>query len=320
MPSVTGEEKEIALVLESLLTEVGLEVERLPFDEERFSLLASRGHPRIVLCSHIDTVPPFIASSVDGDQIRGRGACDAKGIIASMIGAAAELIGEGRSGFGLLLLIGEETDSHGAKRANEQLTNRGIERVIVGEPTDLRWVRACKGAVSATVEFSGKAAHSAYPEQGVSAISRLIRAARGIEDHDWGHDPELGSATVNVGVIRGGRKANVIPDQAALELMVRSVSSPQNVVDSLSRLVEPLGGVVSSWSGGAPIALEVPPGEEGIVVGFGTDAPYLGNLGVRMLFGPGSILVAHTADERISVPEILAASETYRDVVRGYLT
>jgi acetylornithine deacetylase len=314
IPSVTGEERAVAAELQTILESIGLTVRRHPVSDQRFNLLATgSGRPRVLFCSHMDTVPPHIPSSEDGEWIRGRGTCDAKGIIAAMIAAAAELPSD--TGIGFLLVVGEETDSVGAKRANEDL-DVGSEYVVVGEPTDSVFVSACKGAFTARVRFRGVAAHSAYPERGDSAVSRLSRAIVAIDRSEWGSDERLGQGTANVGTIRGGGSANVIPAEAELELMIRSVEEPDAVRARLESIVGSEGGEVEESYGGSPIFLYVPEGEESKVVAFGTDAPYLERFGKRILFGPGSILEAHRKDEKIRKSEILSAVGTYRHLAR----
>lgn len=315
IPSVTGAEAELAESLVDLFEGLGLECRRHPVENDRFNLVATAAADPIVLfCTHLDTVPPFFGSSVDDGVVRGRGACDAKGILAAMIAAGERLLAQGERRFGYLLVVGEETDSIGAKRANEEV-DIDSSFVVVGEPTDSRFVSACKGAVTARIGFEGIAAHSAYPERGDSAISRLARAIVAIEAADWGRTEQLGRATANVGVVRGGRKPNVIPDEAELELLIRSVEPRDRVIERIRAVVEPHGGVLVESYGGDPIFFHVPEGEEGIVVAFGTDAPYLDRFGQRILFGPGSILDAHGSDEKISSAELASATETYRDLV-----
>lgn len=313
--SLTGEEKNLAEHVGRILEGIGLECRRHPVAAERFNLVATASEDtRVLFCTHLDTVPPFFASEEDGDLIRGRGACDAKGILASMIAASEQLIDRGERRIGLLLVVGEETDSIGARRANEEVAIDS-DYVIVGEPTESRFVSACKGAVTARVRFSGIAAHSAYPERGDSAISRLGKAIVALDSADWGETESLGRATANVGVVRGGRKPNVVPDEAELEILVRSVDARADVVERIRSVTSPFGGEIVESFGGDPIFFHVPEGEEGVVVGFGTDAPYLQRFGKRILFGPGSILDAHGKDEKIGKTEILRASETYRDLV-----
>jgi acetylornithine deacetylase len=319
-PSPTDHEATVGELLAGLLNDLGLEVDRQPVAADRFNVLATWGaKPRVLFCSHIDTVPPFYGAWEDDEFLYGRGACDAKGIIAAMIVAGERLIDEGIRDFGYLLLVGEETDSIGAKVANRELKDLGSEVVIVGEPTESRFVRASKGALTATVAFRGVAAHSAYPERGDSAIRKLARAVEAIHSASWGEDSDLGSGTVNVGVVRGGEKANIIPAAAEADLIFRTAGPVEPVRRQLEELIAPFDGTIVRAHGNDPLQMVVPQGEDSVVVAFNTDAPHLGNLGRPMLFGPGSILDAHTANEKISRKELVAAVETYRRLVRGMI-
>src|SRR5262249_13320369 len=159
-----------------------------------------------------DTVPPpppAIPVREDGDFLYGRGACDAKGIIAAMLEAGERLRRSGVFNFGYLFVVGEETDSAGAKTAN--LLKWDTEFVIVGEPTQNQLARAQKGTLMVRLNVAGRAAHSGYPEFGVSAIRNLISILEDCEKADWGDDPVLGNGTFNTGVFHGGEAANIVP-------------------------------------------------------------------------------------------------------------
>ena len=305
IPSPTGEEQDVALFLEEFLRELGFSCRKHYIGEDRFNLVATASdEPRVLFCTHPE----------DDESVRGRGACDAKGILASMLHASEQLIAQDERRFGFLLVVGEETDSVGAKRADEELRLES-EYIVIGEPTETRFVAACKGAVTAKVRFGGVAAHSAYPEKGDSAIRRMANAIVAIESAEWGTTEKLGRATANVGVVRGGRKPNVVPDEAELELMIRSVEPRPDVIERIRSVVGEYGGEIEETYGGDPVFFHVPAGQEGVVVAFGTDAPYLRSFGERILFGPGSILDAHGREEKIGKSEISSASETYRDLV-----
>ncbi|HVR08245.1 MAG TPA: M20/M25/M40 family metallo-hydrolase, partial [Thermoanaerobaculia bacterium] len=170
--SVTGREHAVGELLElrlrALAAGSGGTVERLPVAADRFNLLAAWGEPVVVLSTHMDTVPPFFPSTEDDAEIHGRGACDAKGAIAAMLAAASRLLAERVRGFGILLVVGEETDSAGAQAANRD--PRGARYLIDGEPTENCLALGSKGALYLAVEADGRAAHSAYPELGDSAI------------------------------------------------------------------------------------------------------------------------------------------------------
>jgi len=322
IPSVTGEEGAIGFFLEGHLQRLGFATRRHEIAPGRFNILATTSaKPRVVLCSHMDTVPPFFPSSDLGDSISGRGACDTKGIIAAMLVAGEELLLAGRKEFGFLLVVGEETDSIGAKKANIEFGNLGSEFVVVGEPTESTFVAASKGAFTCTVRFEGVAAHSAYPERGESAIRKMLNALRTIDHEDWGIHPLLGNATVNIGVIRGGRKANIVPDEAEADMIFRTVGSPEVIRQGLERILKIHDGRITASYGNPPMFMVTPKGTETMVVAFNTDVPHLSALGKPILFGPGSILDAHSATEKIRKDDIVRAAETYRklviDLLRG---
>jgi acetylornithine deacetylase len=222
IPSPTGEECAVGEFLNTELTGLGYSIRRHQVGDERFNLYAAAGgSPRVILNSHLDTVPPWFGSSDDREFLYGRGACDTKGVIAAMIAAGEHLRSDGIRDFAFLFVVGEETDSIGAKSANVQFASLGSQYVIVGEPTESKFARASKGALTCTLHFDGIAAHSAYPERGDSAIAKMIAAIGEIQRTDWGSHEILGSATVNVGVVRGGEKPNIIPSSAECELMFR---------------------------------------------------------------------------------------------------
>lgn len=320
IPSTTGNEYDVAVFVEKILQDLGFSCSRQEVAEQRFNILASAGgRPRVLLNTHLDTVPPFFASHETDEHIFGRGACDTKGIQAAMLAAAERLKNDGVRDFAMLLVVGEETDSAGAKTANEGFAEIGVEHCVVGEPTESRFVRASKGAFTAIVRFPGVAAHSAYPERGDSAVRKLVRAFDEIERADWGHDAVLGRGTVNIGVVHGGKKPNIVPDSAEMELMFRCVEPPETVRARLERIVAQFDGEIVRGSGNEPMHMVVPEGEEAVVVAFGTDIPHMRRLGKPLLYGPGSILDAHGAEEKIAKKDILAAVGVYEGLVKKLL-
>ena len=227
--SVTGKEGAAAAFLASYLEELGYVVERMPVEGERFNVFAKPANvdqPALVFSTHIDTVPPFLPSREDADNIYGRGACDAKGIIAAQI-AACERLRKGGKSAGLLFVVGEERDSLGAAVANQN--PRGSQFLVNGEPTDNRIALASKGALRVEVTAHGRMAHSAYPELGESAIDKLLDALQALRAMPLPHNPEIGSSTVNIGIIEGGRATNVIPDFAKAQLLYRLVGPSQEL-------------------------------------------------------------------------------------------
>jgi acetylornithine deacetylase len=317
IPSVTGREREVAEFLAAHLASLGYRVERQPVTGDRFNVFAFAGEGRVLFCTHIDTVPPSDVPIREDDHfLYGRGACDTKGIIAAMIEAGDRLRRAGIVNFGYMFLVGEETDSIGAKTANTLQWKS--EYVIVGEPTENQLVRAQKGTLMVTLNVIGRAAHSGYPELGVSAIKALFGILGECEAADWGNDPVLGKGTLNIGVFHGGEAANIVPPHAKASLMLRTVESRLKVEQKMRAIV---GNRATMEVVGAsdPQITHVVDGFRTTVVSFGSDVPYLGNLGKRLLIGPGSILDAHTAGEKISKHELMEGVDLYVKLVRKLL-
>jgi len=320
VPSPTESELAVAELLEAELTRLGFATRRHDVSDTRFNLLAlAGGTPRVILNSHIDTVPPWFESRDDGEYLYGRGACDTKGIIAAMIAAGERLRARGIDEFAFLFVVGEETDSIGAKTANTVFENLGSEFVVVGEPTESKFARASKGALTCVLRFDGVAAHSAYPHLGESAINRMVAAIAEINATDWGTHEVLGHTTVNVGVVRGGQRPNIVPAEAECELIFRLVTTPEDVQLRLGDLIAQHCGRITLARGNPPQFMLVPEGEDSAVVSFNTDVPWLTGLGKPLLFGPGSILDAHGANERIAKRDLLAAVDTYEKMVVALL-
>jgi acetylornithine deacetylase len=315
VPSVTGEEFHIGTSLGELLNRLGYHVELQDVTDERSNVIATtEARPRVVLSTHMDTVPPFIASSEDEEFIYGRGACDAKGIIASQIAAAEKLRADGVSEIGLLFTVDEEVTSAGAKVANEHPLAASCEYLINGEPTDNRLAAGTKGSLQALINTNGRAAHSAYPEEGESAIEKLLDVLTDIRRIDWPSDDVFGDTTCNIGVISGGTRANVIPDAAQTTLQIRLAAGAEVVKELLERAVADRA-VLEYKSTHDPVRLLALDGFEQMMARFTTDIPYLTNWGTPLLIGPGSILDAHTEHERVRKSELLRAMEVYVDLV-----
>jgi acetylornithine deacetylase len=323
VPSPTGAEGEVGRSLVPILEALGLSVTLQPLPESpaRFNVLAlAGGEPEVALCTHLDVVPPHIPPHRDGDILYGRGACDAKGIIAAMVAAAERLRAAGERRFALLFVIGEETDSGGARLAVERLGGSGFARrgVIVGEPTDGRCARAQKGSLKAVLVTRGRAAHSSCPETGDSAVLRLLPILNDLAAADWGADPTLGAGTLNIGELHAGVRVNVVPAEARAGLMVRIVDS---VAATEQRLRDVVGGrgEVQVSVGSEPQALHVPGRRPSVVVAFNTDVPVLRAFGPPVLCGPGSIRHAHADDEQVRGADLAAAVDTYTALVHELL-
>ena len=322
MESITENEKQVGEYLLRYLSRLAAasdgRAEAMAVTPERFNVYAEWGHPVVALSTHMDTVPPFIESSEDDDRIYGRGACDAKGIIAAMIAAAEKLLEAGTRNFALLFVVGEERNSAGAQVASR--SPRGTRYLINGEPTESKFALGSKGILRCEIVAKGKTAHSAYPELGESAIEKLLDALEAVRGIHLPEDPILGQTTVNIGTISGGRAPNVIPDAAKAELAIRLVGNGHNIDGALRSAVGARAEVRE--------ILELPAmhfrsldGFPTSVVSFTTDIPVLSPAwGEPFLFGPGSIHVAHTAKEEISKRELLAAVDTYAQMTRTLLS
>jgi acetylornithine deacetylase len=317
IPSVTGEEFQIGTSLGDLLVRLGYHVELQDISPERSNIIATtQAKPRVVLSTHMDTVPPFIASSEDDEFIYGRGACDAKGIIAAQIAAAERLRGDGIDEIGLLFTVDEEVTSVGAKIANEHPIAESCEFLINGEPTDNRLAIGTKGSVQATISAQGRAAHSAYPEQGESAIEKLLDVLNDIRRIDWPSNDVFGETTCNIGIVAGGTRANVIPDAAQATIQIRLADSALAIKEHLEYAIAQRA-TLDYKSVHDPIRLLTIDGFEQMVARFTTDIPYLSNWGRALLIGPGSILVAHTKHEKVSKAELLNAVDLYANLVKS---
>ena len=317
IPSVSGDEQEVADFLADYLKNQRFEICEQKVTGNRCNILATGGQsPGVLLCTHMDTVPPFFSASEDQNFIYGRGACDTKGIIAAMIFSCQNLKESGTSEAGLLFVVGEETDSIGAKTANS--LNVQSDYIIVGEPTENKLAIGHKGIVALRLTAQGKSAHSAYPDQGESAIVRLLDALQEIRAINFG-ESELGQSTLNIGTITGGSAHNVIPHSASAEISVRNVTSSNTI---LKKINETIGDsiTIEVLTRSEPQKMHTIPEFEQTVVAFGTDIPHLKTFGKPLLIGPGSILVAHTPDERIEKRQLAEAVRIYQDLAQKLLT
>ena len=316
--SVTGNEGAIGDFLRRELSRLGFQAKKLPVEGARGNVYATapeQPRPEIVFSTHMDTVPPFIPSREDADHVYGRGACDAKGIIAAQVAAADRLRHDGIHA-GLLFLVGEEKDSLGAKVANQQ--SHGSKFLINGEPTENRIACASKGTLRVEVIAQGRMAHSAYPELGESAIDKLLEALNRLRTLKLPTEEGVGPCTLNIGVIEGGRAPNVIPDFARAQLLYRLVGTS----DVLRReIVETVGDLAKvEFTLEIPLAkLRTMDGLPTMVAAFTTDIPWLSNWGQPLLVGPGSIHVAHTESEYVEKQQLAEAVDLYCAIAKKLL-
>jgi acetylornithine deacetylase len=313
--SVTGNEGPVGSFLHEELTHMGFQSQRILAEPERYNVLATfPGHPQpeIVFSTHMDTVPPFIPSWEDTENIYGRGSCDAKGIIAIQTAAALKLHQQGIH-VALLFLVGEERDSLGAKVANEKPI--GCKFLINGEPTENHIAIASKGALRAELNARGRMAHSAYPELGDSAIEKLVEALHRLKEMELPATEGIGPSTMNIGIIEGGRAPNVISDKARALLLYRLVGESEPLREKIRETVGDLARV--------DFTLEIPfvrlrsfDDLPTMVAAFTTDIPALSNWGEPLLVGPGSIHVAHTEAEYVSKKQLSDAVDLYYSIAK----
>ena len=317
--SITHNEERVGNCLYHYLTPLAAQydghLERIEVEPRRFNIFAQWGASlQVTLSTHIDTVPPYVASREDDEFIWGRGACDTKGIIASMIKAVEALLASGQRGIGLLFVVGEERNSAGAYHAAR--TPRGSRYIINGEPTENRLALGSKGALRYEVCCTGKMAHSAYPELGESAVDKLLDTLEAIRRIPLPTDDLLGPSTLNIGTLSGGRAPNVVADEAKADIMIRLVSDSSETKAALFQAADgraELREVIEIPA----VRLDAVEGIPTMVAAFTTDIPAFGGAwGRPLLIGPGSIHVAHTLEERVPKRQLVEAVELYQHIVR----
>jgi acetylornithine deacetylase len=314
--STTGDEAAVCAMVADQLEQRGYAVTRQTVTGQRVNLLATVGNPDVIFSTHMDCVPPFTPSRIEGDRIHGRGSCDAKGILVSQLAAVEALRATGETRVGLLFLVGEERGSDGALIADELST--GDTRFLVnGEPTEGRLALGHRGVVRVKLHAKGRAAHSGYPHLGESAIEKLLDALQQVRTMALPIDDVLGPTQVNIGEISGGLAPNVIPPSASADLLFRIVTPYEVVLEAL----EPIRALVD-----VEYVYHVPSlhmvtldGFEKEVVGYTTDAPLLNAWGTRLMYGPGSIHVAHTDHESVAIADLHRAVSDYQRIARRLL-
>ena len=321
--STTGREGECGRWLAGYLRGRGWQVEEQRVDDTRCNVIATPSDaaqafaPGVTFSTHYDCVPVFFSSRVEGDRLWGRGSCDAKGILAAQVAAAEQLRRDGESRIGLVFVVGEERGSDGARAANEAARGTGARFLINGEPTDNRLGLATRGILRLKLRASGRAAHSSFPELGESAIDKLIDALIELRSIPLPGDPVLGRTHYTIGLISGGVAPNVVSPWAEAEVMFRTTSDAAEVRKAVTPL-EPRVAIEHVLEV-PPVHLKAVPGFETAVFPYTTDIPFLPGWGEPLLFGPGSIHVAHTADEWVSIAELHAAAAHYVALAKALL-
>jgi acetylornithine deacetylase len=305
----TGSEGPATDLLDGALRRAGYRTVRQTVTPGRDNLLAFREPPALVFSTHVDCVPPYVPLSEDAESIHGRGSCDAKGLAAAMVAAAEQLAAGGERRIGLLFLVGEENGSDGARVA-AGLEPRG-RFLINGEPTENRLSIGQKGSLRVDLKATGRAAHSAYPDEGQSAVAALLDTIERIRQMPLARDPLLGPSTLNVGLIEGGVAPNVLAPEASAQILIRTVEPTGPLKAAIQALAAPGVAVafpveLPSHKAGAP-----PVGWDTTVVSYASDLPFLASWGEGYQLGPGTIKVAHTAQEHIRKADLLRGVELY---------
>jgi acetylornithine deacetylase len=317
--STTGREGDAGRWLVRELHELGFSVAEQRVDGDRANVIATAAPssaPLVMLSTHFDCVPPFFPSRIDGDRLYGRGSCDAKGILAAQVAAVQKLRSEGETRVGLLFVVGEERGSDGAKLANDAAA--GARFLVNGEPTESRLGAATRGILRVKLHAEGRAAHSSFPDLGISAIDKLLDALIELRSLPLPDDPVLGKTYYTVGLISGGVAPNVVSPSAEAEIMFRTVGDAADVRKAVAPLESRVR--IEHVLEVPPVTMKIVPGFETAVFPYTTDIPFLSAWGQPLLFGPGSIYVAHTADEYVSIAELHAAVDSYAGIVKGLLT
>ena len=317
IPSISENEEAVGFFLRDYLESLGWTVELQAVSANQNNVIAYLNDtPRVFFSTHIDTVPPFIEASEDDEKIYGRGACDAKGIVASQIFAAEKLRKQGINDIGLLFTVDEEQGSSGARAANKHEIAKKCEYLINGEPTDNDLAIGSKGSLRFLIKTKGVAAHSAYPEMGESAIEKLLDILRDVREIEFPAEEFFGETTNNIGLISGGLKTNVVAPSAEAGLHIRLTTDEQPVLEVLEKAIGGRGEI-EIMSIAKPVKMLQVEGFRQKVVRFTTDIPHLSNWGTPLLLGAGSILVAHTKDEFVLKRDLEEAVGLYVNLVKN---
>ena len=272
--------------------------------------------PRVVYCSHMDTVPPYIPPTFTDDRVLGRGTCDAKGQFYAMYRACQRLAAAGEKDFALLIVSGEETGSWGAKAFSK--TDFTAPLLVVGEPTDNCMVSASKGTKRFDLTVTGKAFHSGYPEHGVSAVELFVDFMERLRAAGFPEDPELGPTTWNVGRLSSDNPQNILSPQLSCRLYFRTTFASDDAVVAWMRAQASDRLRVEEIGGDAPARYFTLPGFPTKPVAFGSDAPHLTGFAQKIICGPGTITVAHRDDEFLSLSDFQQAINNYVKIYESY--
>ena len=315
--STSGRESELAKYIAEKYKPDDAELEMHTTESGRTNVFFKWGEPKIIFNSHTDTVPPYIPPTKEDDIIKGRGSCDAKGQLAYLFEVCKQLRKEGNTDFGLLMTCGEEDGSHGAVEANKHIKN--CDFVIVGEPTENKLIKASKGNFCIGFKFKGKNCHSGYPELGDNAIDRMMKFVQKVNELEFPEDEILGRTTWNIGKLESNNAHNVVSDLVTMKMFFRTTFKTHDmIVDKVKSVIidEEDKIEMNVYFDHVPVRFYTVEGIETGVVAYGTDAPSFTNIKNKILYGPGSILVAHTEKEFIKISDIYKAVEDVKIIYK----
>jgi len=343
--SPSGSEQNLALFLQDYLEQLGWKTTLQPVytnssSKQTYNLYASRENvsrekisqsdqsvvdsqttekqptnPDVIFCTHLDCVSPYIPYREDQEYIYGRGACDAKNQIVTMIYSAERLLNnagkaDDNLSVGLLLTAGEEIDHPGIRKANKLNLSPSI--FIVGEPTEFHLIHTQKGCINGRITSRGIASHSGYPDFGDDAVRKLIPILRAL----YRLESRIPECFVNAYISNGGHASNVLADSAEAEFCIRYNSKTQTILDYLQQHQGESQVYFDSIS--EPMVCDTLPSWPQMAAGFVTDLdkfyvqPFQCQ---RFIFGSGSILDAHTPDEKIAKEDLPRAVQEYVKIV-----
>lgn len=325
IPSISKNETAVSRFLQSYLSQRGYTLELIG-DSNRQNIYAYKGSSRdvkVLLTSHIDTVPPYIPYHIEGNEIHGRGAVDAKSCVAAQITALEELLQNQEvdsEDVGLLYVVGEEISGDGGMRLVDSEIDGKWTAAIFGEPTELKLGVGHKGFATVRIAVHGKAAHSGYPELGISATNILIEALYELKHLELPQSKLLGPTTLNIAQIDAGIAANIVPANATAVITIRIADGLDKVEELVTSVLDKYERLEYTFDGRPPQLLDYKvDGFESIILAYSTDVPYLTGDFKRYLYGPGSIHVAHAPNEFVTFEDLEASVEGFKKLVKHAL-
>lgn len=312
--STSGRESELAKYIAEKYKPADAELEMHTTESGRTNVFFKWGEPKIIFNSHTDTVPPYIPPVKEDNIIKGRGSCDAKGQLAYLFEVCKQLRKEGHNNFGLLMTCGEEDGSHGAVEANKHIKN--CNYIIVGEPTENKLIKASKGNFCIGFKFHGKNCHSGYPEYGDNAIDRMMKFVDKVKALEFPEDELLGKTTFNIGMLESKNAHNVVPDLVTMKIFFRTTFRTHDmIVEKVKPLLDDKTEM-HIYFDHVPVRFFTVEGFETGTVSYGTDAPSFKNISNKLLYGPGSILDAHTENEYVRIEDMHRAVEDVKKIYK----